>query len=362
MADISKIQIENATYNIKDSVARNSIASLNREKRIVCIGDSYAKGSQNDGVGWPSILQTKLGLSNSNFYWWGESSGGFVKTGFEGYTFLTLLQAHLSEITNKDTITHVIVCGGTNDAVLDDYTSLLQPAITSFISYCNTQFPNAKVLVGFCGGNASVRSTDYERRERMYNNNLASYSYAQNYKNSIYMSGMENIMKVISRYADDLIHANNEGYTRIANCISQYINNGNYIEYSGKNIIIPIENSNNTFTVTTYGNGDLTTISKSSPSRIDFSTEQSTSGSELYLSADNTLANVGLWTYHTEVAIKTTSNPDYENYPARLIVSPTGRLSVKIYTSDNSDITDITTIYFYPFTTNCVTVRNPFLK
>lgn len=367
MPDISKIQLDSAVYNIKDEISRNAISNINQEisllnsKRIVCVGDSYANGSGNDGIGWPQKLKNIMGLSNDNFYIFGESGGGFVKTGDNGLTFLTLLQNNLNNITNKETISHIIVCGGTNDAVTEDYTNLLQSAIDTFISYCNTQFPNAKIMIGFVGGNRRHNPSDYSMRERMYNKGVYYYSNAQRQKNVAYMNGLENIMKIATLYSD-YIHANNEGYTDIAGGINSFINGGSFDFKRGTNINIPISVATNTnLTITEWFSNDILNIIKTNSQSIHFTEPITPSAREIALTAENTFANWNVFSIMTTIAYKTSSNTSWQNVSAKLFVTQNGQLKVAFLTPDNSNPSNVTDIYIYEFSKSCLSIENPFL-
>ena len=77
MADISKIQLDNAVYNIKDETARNDLANYEtsndaeianlklprtffRNKKYILIGDSYGDGYTPDGnvTSWQEMFKS----------------------------------------------------------------------------------------------------------------------------------------------------------------------------------------------------------------------------------------------------------------------------------------------------------------
>ena len=71
MADISKIRLENETYDIKDATARNDISSINTilnrklNKKYLLVGDSYGEGYSADGYveSWCTKFKNYLGLN-----------------------------------------------------------------------------------------------------------------------------------------------------------------------------------------------------------------------------------------------------------------------------------------------------------
>ena len=343
MADISKIRLENETYNIKDETARNEINNI-KNTRIVCIGDSY-----NMATGWGMKLKTIRGMSSNDFYTYGESAGGFVKVGNNGNTFLTLLENNISNIQDKNSITHVIVCGGTNDALSSDYTSQLENAISNFISYCNSQFPNAKILVGFVGGNSRKSSDDYANRERMYNQDIFIYTTAQRKKNVAFMNGLENIMKNKNNYQNDFIHPSDEGINAIAGGINSFINGGNYDMKYGNNTYIPINNSNDTLHIQQWFSNDVVESLRPNPSSIHFETPVTPDARLLSLTPIHTLANWKTFSMFIVFAYKTSSNTSWQNANGKLYITSNGQLQLHFNLPDNSNPTNITDLYFYEF-------------
>lgn len=161
MADISKIQLENAVYNIKDETARSNlqnyidsndqeIANLKvpknffEDKKYILIGDSYADGYTPDGnvTSWQQLFIDYTGLSNTIRKHLGGT--GFVNL-VQNKNFQTLLE----EITSDNTVTDIVVLGGYNDMSYNQ--QQIYNAINSFIIKANEKFPNAKIHIGFVG-------------------------------------------------------------------------------------------------------------------------------------------------------------------------------------------------------------------
>lgn len=79
--DISKIRLENETYNIKDETARTSIQNivqtlenLQKPKKYIFVGDSFIQMFPDDN--WALSLKNKLGLSDNQVYILGEGGAG----------------------------------------------------------------------------------------------------------------------------------------------------------------------------------------------------------------------------------------------------------------------------------------------
>ena len=228
----------------------NDRLSLLENERILCIGDSYGVGTTAGGTieGWCDRLKTIRNLSSNNFIKLVEGSSGFTATGLQGHTFQTLLESNISNITNKDTITKVIVCGGHNDT--DTTGQVLNSTINYFISYCKTQFPNAKVYVGMIGNNSNKTTAGQDIRNALYDYVIRSYQNSVRY-GGIYLSGIENIMHDYKEFmSEDGIHPNSTGYNFIASYISNCLD-GSYADFTG-NVIsdtFTAENSSSTFNI-----------------------------------------------------------------------------------------------------------------
>lgn len=134
--------------------AQSQIALLEAGKiqqRIIVIGDSYLYGLEVGGTvlstNWGTLLRDKLGLvENDSFFRVAIDGGGFVSSG-GSYVWLTNLQAMEDAITDHDTISHIIVFGGQNDKNKTG----VESAISDFCSYCTSEYPNAKIMIGACG-------------------------------------------------------------------------------------------------------------------------------------------------------------------------------------------------------------------
>lgn len=212
MADISKIRLENETYNIKDEVSRNSINELNsliNSQITICIGDSYGEGVGNSGIGWADKLNNFLNYGNNLI---NKSLSGTGFLGDNPKTFLTLLQEVEQTITNKNLVKNIIVCGGYNEYKNSAYQTNpnnLDNAINQFYDYATLKFPNAKIYLGFVGNNAEQSSNGTSIRTQLQD---TCYRYKMNNHKFIYMEGIENIMHNYDCFSNDNIHPNNSGY------------------------------------------------------------------------------------------------------------------------------------------------------
>lgn len=227
MADISKIRLENETYNIKDEVSRNSINELNsliNSQITICIGDSYGEGVGNSGIGWPEKLNNFLNYGNNLI---NKSLSGTGFLGDNPKTFLTLLQEVEQTITNKNLVKNIIVCGGYNEYKNSAYqtnNANLDNAINQFYDYAKLKFPNAKIYLGFVGNNAEISSNGTSIRAQLQD---PCFRYKMNNHKFIYMEGIENIMHNYDCFSSDNIHPNNMGYGFIGLFIYNALNGQN---------------------------------------------------------------------------------------------------------------------------------------
>ena len=190
--------------------------------RTVILGDSY--GMVRAGLdinGWEYYLQELLGLDNNNCFRYASSGSGFCKSGDYG-TFLQLLESARTLISDHNTIKNIIVAGGLNDR---EYTQdQIGTAIEAFVSYCATEYPNAKVYIGHIGNNKGYESAQQLERLRCRINSIPAYQHCSKY-GAIYLNGVELIMNDYSEYYDNS-HPNDTASKRLASGIYQALKNG----------------------------------------------------------------------------------------------------------------------------------------
>lgn len=159
MADITKIQVLDNTYNIKDSAARESINEINAEidslktssnpmlknKKTIIIGDSLCLEGR-----WGDDFVYFSGCDGDVY---GNGSAGFTSEGitppYAGMTFKDMLDdisAGMSS-TEKNALEYLIVGGGINDALNNHSPSSIHTAVNTFINTAKNNFPNAKIII-----------------------------------------------------------------------------------------------------------------------------------------------------------------------------------------------------------------------
>lgn len=229
----------------------NDKINLINSEKTVFVGDSYALGVNPDSetlTPWCDITASLMGLTSAQYDVVAEAGSGFVRAGTYGHTFLTKLQAVISSISDKNSVKNVIVCGGYND---NTYTiTEIKDAISSFVNYCNQQFPNATVYIGCIGYRYEISDSAATTR-----NNIASVvypAYANNVSGSyssaeyVYLSGVENILKAIPKsymYANNA-HPNQVGQSMLGRGIYQAFKTGSVKSYSSNTITITNSTAN----------------------------------------------------------------------------------------------------------------------
>lgn len=213
--DIPGLQSQIDTINnttipgVEDSIDDLALDTSTKNKRIVCVGDSYmAHGTKQ----WHLCLKDLLDVANSDFFSFYELSSGFTAIGQQGHNFEGLLSTNIGSITDRDTITDVFIAGGTNDFYSFGTEAALITAIESMTSYCKSQFPNAKIWVVFCGYYTAMDATMYQN----YQITCQAYTTAlSNNVRGIYAGAP---MKIWG-YRYDSQHPNDAGSAKIAEII-----------------------------------------------------------------------------------------------------------------------------------------------
>lgn len=220
--------------NEEDTINRRSISHTTfnglKGSRFVVIGDSYASGytpetGTVEANGWAKKLQSKLGISDSNFIISHVGGTGFANAGASvtwGETVQTIA------VTDPDTIDYVIFCGGYNDAAKtnDEITS----GMITAIQRAQTRFPNAKICVGFVG----MSFADYNS----YNALRRTYYEYKGYETQlgyIYLHGVEWALHRATQVSDsDHYHPNASGNQAIMEAIVRCLMTGkNDLIYRG---------------------------------------------------------------------------------------------------------------------------------
>ena len=242
MADISKIQLETGTYNVKDETARESILELNsdindldekitkinspqnyKNKKYLLVGDSYATGYQGAGVPTIEGYYTKV-INDLDIDAQIICANGYGFLGISNtHAWQTLIES--TTIEDKESFTDIIITGGMNDKATE---SDLSQAMNSLFTYLHTNFPNAEIHVG-CVGRYSTSSDTNIRDMRRTRKTYEMYTIKYGNK---YIKNSYNLLHNVSWFINDTIHPNTTGESQLAYGIEQYIVNGEITQLS----------------------------------------------------------------------------------------------------------------------------------
>ena len=243
MSDFDKINILGTNINVKDSTARTSIEEINNNlntlsdkvtklhhKSYIFIGDSYAQGYSPDGnISNTFVNQIISNLKISDFKIMANGGAGFANP---DNNFLTLLEN--ANITDKNSITNIIVFGGYNDYSWSK--SEITKGITSFFNYAKTNYPNATITLGYVGFCTDSRT--YNKRA----DSISVYNEISGMLGGNYLSGCEYILHNTSEMSSDGIHPNIDGHKILGGYCTSALMNGSCNPTSTEAItIVPAE-------------------------------------------------------------------------------------------------------------------------
>ncbi len=193
------------------------------KRRWIFIGDSYGHASGTNN-GWIDKLVTMMGLSSNDYYESGIGGAGFTTTSYG--PFLNMITTLASNITDKNSITDIVVLGGAND--LGQEASDVSAAIETFNTYCKSTFPNAKVYIGYISGCAdpALVVPQYSRVKEGYSQ----------CGTATYLHNLEYVFQNRAYLGSDKIHPTATGYTILTKKIYEALNGGCNVIYRDINV------------------------------------------------------------------------------------------------------------------------------
>ena len=214
---------------------------------------------------WISLLANMMGWTlNSDYYTSSVSGAGFAY----GTTFESQLTTLANSISDKSAITDIIVGGGFNDRSIAK--STVESAISSFVTYAKSTFPNAKVHIGFISWSFNSEFIS----ELITNNVLGTYKQCAKYGAS-YIDHSDEVMHDSTLFEQEsqspytlflgyqYVHPSTTGATAIANCIANYIKCGSGVSYDSNVLITPTLSSG-----VSIGTGDFTFTMRKSGNNV----------------------------------------------------------------------------------------------
>ena len=232
MPNVSHFNVQGKVIDVKDANARttasdalskanNALEIGNRltHMRVVVIGDSYGAGV-NASYNYPELMRQYLNINTGDFFNLSQSGARFSST-TGGVSFNTCLNDGFSSVTNPNTITHVLLAGGINDALhwSDSKGTIFNEAQT-FFNNCKQKFPNAKLFASFIGYRVN--------RQILQDIGEASRSWCvvSGVNGVAYIPNVEYVLHDQSLLGGDKLHPNNDGQLALARYLTTGILGG----------------------------------------------------------------------------------------------------------------------------------------
>lgn len=205
------------TANSNIATLTNRVDELTNKKYLL-IGDSYAEGYNPDGnvTGWPILLKSMMGLSDSECIISATGGAGFANTSHK-------YEDIVSAMTADPNVTDVVICGGYNDVTYTE--SDIFNGMSATVTNLRSKFQNLKnIYVGFIGGCTNEYHGDIHIHTMYYGNscNTIGITYMPHLEYALYPGGL---------IGSDGIHPNQYGENSITRAIYAGLNGG--FTYSG---------------------------------------------------------------------------------------------------------------------------------
>lgn len=271
-ADVSNLQGEISTINAKDVEQDDRLTALENDtgltgRKFVFVGDSFGEASN----GWVAKLVANFSIPSSDYVNLCRDSIGYTTS---PTSFLSLIQTYVGSVTEaqRKTITDIVVIGG----ILDTKETLdpgLEQAVTTFCNYVDTNFPNAKLWVGYNGTYADPSNTMHVDRgvNKTKAQNTIFNAVAKNKKVAI-VSGIMEMLRNRTLVGSDGVHLTDSGYEFLSKKIGCCLNGGNFGCISELNVTSPLAmkmvNSYDSETVSILIDGGGATIYSGAPITI----------------------------------------------------------------------------------------------
>ena len=212
---IINLQNQIDTINNTDIPSIQSDIDLLTNKRVIILSDSYGERLDGGGTSLDDLIASYIGVSGTNYIEVQANGIGFTNDNGQG-TFLSTLTG--ASISDPDTVTDIIVLGGAND-----YTSSIaqiETAISSFMTYVKTNYPNAVVSVG-----AISRSRTRANININYSRVLPAYRSCSKY-GAKYLNNVEYAIHDSRLVESDNVHPTTSGVSAIAVAVAEAFKTG----------------------------------------------------------------------------------------------------------------------------------------
>lgn len=218
------IEQQTQTEVAQTADATNNLAG----RKFILLGDSYGDGWTPEGLNVSWMARIKNALGSDNVYTCSEGGVGFVGYNSQKATYATLIQRILPTIPDRNAITDIVPCGGLPDMRKSDAEVIA--GIQSFVAYCRTMFPNARISYGAIGWGptAYIQSFMIPKYNNIYSNigSLGIYNMAPVY--TVLHGHPE-------WFSSDQNHPNAAGQQAIADAVINYLASTRYLVGPGYN-------------------------------------------------------------------------------------------------------------------------------
>ena len=199
----------NAQISVEIARAVEEIKRHDVERNVLFISDSYGTYVNNDNERWYDVCARLARITTR--YAAVSGGAGFTKQG--NINFKNMLVERANAITDKSSITHVVVGGGINDHLATSEEIL--SAIADFVNTSKALLPNAKVYIANIGltFDAAVHNDEMSRNIHAYRNCSKAGAY--------YLANTEYIMTNRALFGSDWVHPNVDGVNTIGAAVAE---------------------------------------------------------------------------------------------------------------------------------------------
>ena len=203
-------------------------------KKVILITDSYGEQNTDNDITkffWETFKEN-MGLTQGSTFFHAEQNGA----GFGNNAFLLKLQSLASSITDKDSISDILVCGGWNDSDLSQSygtDEAFNNGIEAFNTYVKANYTNAKVTIAHISwGDPHITHNPSQLFSQMPVS-IRRYKEACNKYAWNFLNGFEYVMHYYndSYWQSDGNHPNQNGQTLLGNELTRAFVNGSIDTY-----------------------------------------------------------------------------------------------------------------------------------
>lgn len=190
------------------------------KRRFIFQGDSYMMDGTGGFDQWGILVPQYLNLDASQYIQLYNDGAAFSDKGaLTNQTWQEQLEA--TTISDPETITDVVVIGGANERT-HTYAEI-ETALSDYVDYCNTTFPNAKVWIGI-PSYSTTNSIILEIEQTIY----PCYKKTSIEKGVAFLDGLYNELVFADNFYDYL-HPDQDTSEDIARYIANALQGGNTV-------------------------------------------------------------------------------------------------------------------------------------